>query len=502
MSTLRSQSLGGGRVHGGVKFYRGAAKAARAYVERDRSRADDYYLAEGTGVATRLVATPDGRRGGRARWTATPTSGGSPGIDVDTGAKKGRLRTDADGLRFVEVVVNGPKTWSLAAALHPEISDALDAAQDRAAVGDHRLGRRARHHPGRAAGPAGAGPGRAARGGGDPALHLPCRGPAPSPPPADQRPGVRRRGVAGLHSVGVRDSIEAINGIGHAAVVTDPEFRAVLAAHGYTLDPETSEIRQLAPYVGAFSARAAQIRRNIDRYEAAWRGEHPGRGARPDGCGRAGTGAPGRRPAPTRSSPRDGAELVARWNSELRDLGYHDPAGPVRLEGTRPGWVDRDAVADLVVSILGAQRSAWNAADIRGEVEVLLAQTGLVADRAARVELAEDITARAIDRCSRCWTATDVPEHVRVPDLAAGARGRGRPDHPPRPTREPSLRDGSGSAARGLVRVDPTQAAVVGALAGDGAPGGGRGCGRRREDHRPARHPASCWRSRGAGWWW
>jgi exodeoxyribonuclease V alpha subunit len=29
-------------VHGGVKFYNGAAKAARAYVERDRSRADDY----------------------------------------------------------------------------------------------------------------------------------------------------------------------------------------------------------------------------------------------------------------------------------------------------------------------------------------------------------------------------------------------------------------------------------------------------------------------------
>jgi hypothetical protein len=33
------------RVHGGVKSYRGAPRAARAYVERDRSRADDYYLA-------------------------------------------------------------------------------------------------------------------------------------------------------------------------------------------------------------------------------------------------------------------------------------------------------------------------------------------------------------------------------------------------------------------------------------------------------------------------
>jgi hypothetical protein len=30
-------------VHGGVKIYRGNPAAARAYVEADRSRADDYY---------------------------------------------------------------------------------------------------------------------------------------------------------------------------------------------------------------------------------------------------------------------------------------------------------------------------------------------------------------------------------------------------------------------------------------------------------------------------
>ena len=40
----------------------------------------------------------------------------------------------------------------------------------------------------------------------------------------------------GLHTVGVRDSLDAINGIGHAAVMTDPAFRAALAAHGFTLD--------------------------------------------------------------------------------------------------------------------------------------------------------------------------------------------------------------------------------------------------------------------------
>lgn len=120
-------------VHGGVKFYRGAAKAARACVERDRSRADDYYLGEGTGVAARFAATPDGgEHAGSmdgetyAKWVA--------GIDVETGHKKGRLRDNPNALRFVEVTVNGPKTWSLAAALHPEISTALDAAQDKAAA--------------------------------------------------------------------------------------------------------------------------------------------------------------------------------------------------------------------------------------------------------------------------------------------------------------------------------------------------------------------------------
>ena len=56
------------------------------------------------------------------------------GYDVDTGVPKGRLRTDDQAVRFVEVTVNGPKTWSVAAALHPEIAAAYDAAQDRAAA--------------------------------------------------------------------------------------------------------------------------------------------------------------------------------------------------------------------------------------------------------------------------------------------------------------------------------------------------------------------------------
>lgn len=148
-------------MHGGIKFYRGSASAARSYVEADRSRVDDYYLAEGTGVAERYIAATPPREGGRGvtavqdggtldgdayeRWVA--------GYDIETGTPKGRLRDGSHALRFVEVVVNGPKSWSVAAALNPDIAAAYDAAMDRAAgevigwVGEHattRVGPRGR----------------------------------------------------------------------------------------------------------------------------------------------------------------------------------------------------------------------------------------------------------------------------------------------------------------------------------------------------------------------
>lgn len=388
------------------------------------------------------------------------------GIDIDTGTPKGRLRTDPNALRFVEVTVNGPKTWSLAAALHPDISTVLDAAQDRAAAeivgwvaaqATTRVGPRGRqvqvpverieaavirHYTSRA---------------GDPHRHLHLQ--------------INARVYAagawrGLHSVGVRDSIEAINGIGHAAVAADPEFRGVLAAHGYTLDTDSGEIRQLAPFTGAFSARTAQIRRNTDRYEAHWRTEHPGE--EPGPWLRAGWDRRAWAQArPDKVVPRDGADLVARWNDELHDLGYLDPVAPVTLEPTRAGWIDRDGTAAWVVSQLGAKRSAWNTADIRGHVEVLLTQTGLVAEPAVRIGLAEDITARALGLCAPLLLRPDVPEHVRaytsphVLDVEAEIIHRiaRRGTSPARRVRV---------GARGLQRIDPTQTAVVGALCGDG----------------------------------
>ncbi len=161
-------------MHGGMKVYAGAPAAARHYVEADRGRADDYYLAEGAGVARRFTAA-----GGRVEELA-PLTGETyeawvAGFDPDTGVPRGRLRSDEHAVRFVEVVVNGPKSWSLAAALHPEVAAAYDAAQDGAATQIIGWLAPARHYPGRPTGRSGAGAGRGGRGGDRVPLHVPCR---------------------------------------------------------------------------------------------------------------------------------------------------------------------------------------------------------------------------------------------------------------------------------------------------------------------------------------
>jgi len=399
-------------VHGGVKIYRGSPAAARAYVEADRSRVDDYYLAEGTGLASRLVAGRDGvvqlaPLDGPAyeRWVA--------GHVVETDRPKGRLRTDDAAVRFVEVIVNGPKTWSLAAALDPGIGAAYDAAQDRAAreivgwLAAHattRVGPRGRqvqvpveeieaavvrHYTSRA---------------GDPHRHLHLQ--------VNARVWAHGR-WRGLHTVGVRDSLEAINGIGHAAVMCDPTFRATLAAHGYTLDTQSGEITELAGYVGAFSARAKQIETQVDSFEAVWRGEHPGEEPGPK-LRQAWDRRAWATARPDKVIPTTGHELTARWTEELGELGFRAPDRPARIVGVRTGSLDRESLVETALTRLGSRHSAWNGADARGEVERLVAAAGVVVDAGVRGELAEDLTARVVAASRRLLHRVDVPGHVRA----------------------------------------------------------------------------------------
>ena len=222
----------------------------------------------------------------------------------------------------------------------------------------------------------------------------------------------------GIHTVGVRDNLDAINGIGHAAVMTNPAFRAALAAHGLTLDAETGEVTELAPYAGAFSARARQIESNIDTYEAQWRSEHPGEEPGPP-LRQAWDRRAWADARPDKVVPTSGEGLRQRWIEELHELGYtqHDVAtrvATVAAAPLRPGSLDRDALVEVALVRLGARRSAWNAADARGEVERLLASTGGVTEGLVRRELAEDLTARVVAASRPLLGRADVPEHVRA----------------------------------------------------------------------------------------
>ena len=124
-------------MKGGVLLFRGSGAAARRYVQADRSRADEYYLDADDAVAEYAVLDSTGEVTTERSLTAdeyetwvdwvNPVTGESMG----TPRKPGAVRKGSP--LFAEMTINAPKSLSVAAALHPEVSDALDAAQRDAA---------------------------------------------------------------------------------------------------------------------------------------------------------------------------------------------------------------------------------------------------------------------------------------------------------------------------------------------------------------------------------
>lgn len=123
-------------MKGGVILFRGTGAAACRYLESDRSRADDYYLEGGTALAAFTVTDGSGEVLATSELDAEAYAGWVDWIDPLTETSMGKPRLPGEegtakrgSPRFAETVVNTPKSLSIAAALHPEVSDALDAAQ-------------------------------------------------------------------------------------------------------------------------------------------------------------------------------------------------------------------------------------------------------------------------------------------------------------------------------------------------------------------------------------
>ena len=120
-------------MHGGVILFRATGADALCYVEADRSRADDYYLGAEASVAQFAALDGDGAVAAELNLDPETYSAWVDWTNPLTGEQMGRPRragTDRQSSpRFAEMVINTPKSLSIAAALHPEVSAALDAAQ-------------------------------------------------------------------------------------------------------------------------------------------------------------------------------------------------------------------------------------------------------------------------------------------------------------------------------------------------------------------------------------
>ena len=120
-------------MKGGVILFHGSGAAARRYVEADRSRADEYYLGADDAVAEYAVLDASGEVTATLSLSAVEYEGWVDWINPETGESMGTPRQAGEGSKgsplFAEMTINAPKSLSVAAALHPDVSDALDAAQ-------------------------------------------------------------------------------------------------------------------------------------------------------------------------------------------------------------------------------------------------------------------------------------------------------------------------------------------------------------------------------------
>jgi exodeoxyribonuclease V alpha subunit len=404
-----------GPVKGGMHFYRGSGTGAAKYFEEGHGRAEAYY-SEGHQSAVQVGTWRDGERlasavlAGRGEletWVE--------GRDLATGEVKGFIRPggpERAPLRFVEVVVNNPKSLSVVATQDPVVAAALERVMARQAdevcrylsrVAVTRTGRRGA---------------QVEQGGlevetarvthltsreGDPHRHvhlmLSARVKAPD--------GTWR----GLHSVALRQHIGAINALGHRVLVTDKALHQALASRGYSLSAD-GEVDQARAAVALMSKRAALVDASQARLEAAWRAAHPGQ----EPSRRAMQGwhhqawEETRRPKPrVKEGPE---ELAERVRAELVEAGFDFTPGRYRGPGLvvaapSVAQVDRDEVAAQVVEALSAARSAWSGAELTAATEKALVRTGVVGDAQAISELAEDLRARAEGRCTPVLESDD-----------------------------------------------------------------------------------------------
>lgn len=402
-------------MKGGVILFRGCGADARRYLESDRSRADEYYLEGGSALAEFAVVDGAGVVIGEGALTADEYALWVDWVNPLTGESMGRARLSGEGRlgspRFAEMVVNAPKSLSIAAALHPEVSEALDVAQRDAVgeirrwLGQHsvtRVGPRGRqevvrveqletvsvvHKTSRA---------------GDPHRHI------------HFQIGTRvwaAGGWRGLDTAALFKQQGAIRALGTAVIAAHPQLAQVLDTHGLTLDPVTGEVAELQPFNTLMSKRGVQVARNLALFEERWREAHPGQEPGPVAMSRLIAMAwdherPAKRPS------KLGHEDA--WRAELEEAGYQ--VDPTRVPVQPPMSLDDlrlHQVAGRALDRCAAGASTWTVHDVQEHVTQVITEAGVRAEPEALRDLVALTTRIAAEDClSGLPSGTARPEHV------------------------------------------------------------------------------------------
>jgi exodeoxyribonuclease V alpha subunit len=382
-----------------------AADVLAAYSDVDSTLITRFVCAQGRTGQDKLDETS------LRRWVS--------GEDPLTGDVRGvpRLTPNADLL--LDGTINAPKTYSLAAVLHPELETEFEALQDRLRdriirIWQSELNARRghggairedlarievvelKHRRSRAL---------------DPHIHRHLWLNAKVLGQDGKWSTVDSRVAMRLHTV--------VNAEGEVAARTDPTWIAALSRHGYDLDDE-GEIAQLAHAVRPLSRRSTQIEGHRATLMQEWRDKHPGQHPSHDIMQQID------RRSWALSRPGKPAEIdEGVWEHTVRgelfaiDQALLEPRRPITPSAVAVGMLDRDELA--AKAVVDADRRSpstggrFSAFDIRAGVLRAIAASGVVQERALLQELVDDVVERAcamtVDLLSRELSR---PAHVKA----------------------------------------------------------------------------------------
>jgi nucleoside-triphosphatase THEP1 len=322
------------------------------------------------------------------------------GCDPATGERRGRELGSPDADLILDGTINAPKSYSIAALLHPELAREFEALQDRLRdrilttwQGELNARRGAggsireslhrvevvelQHRRSRAL---------------DPHIHrhlwlnVKVMG-------GDGRwSNVDSRVAMKLHTV--------INAEGELAARTDPEWLDALARHGYTLNRE-GEIAELAHVVRPLSRRSTQIEANRAVLIAAWRREHPGQQPSPDQLHRIDRMA-WAKARPNKPGDVDETEWEHLVRDELAaiDPGILRPRPPTHVTSAPADALDLDLLAACAVVEADARSAScggrFSLFDVRAGATRAVAASGMVAARDALQATIDEVITRAL----------------------------------------------------------------------------------------------------------